>query len=166
MQFIVVRRLRPWFDTPMQVLNCLVVELGAVYDNRLPAALKLFAARDRRGRFSNRNRMNRRTRHGADVPRINAVIDDDAITDIEIIDGRGLVVDSQFVHVTNAEAPEMRAAKIFRRHECEKIHADAEIKSGVHNRPVKNNPHAVAINRMRRQRRPATVIIRVTPANP
>ena len=85
---------------------------------------------------------------------------------VEIVDDGRATINLRHLRRRDAMGARMRVAKIPRRHEREKIHAQAEIKIGADGRAVVENSHACPISRARRQRRPAAIIIRVTPRHP
>ena len=132
------------------------------------AAFDLFAATAARGRFANCDLVNRHFCHSGDVLRINAEVDNGvtAAVHVEIIDDRGAIKNLRDLRPPDAITRGVRIAKISRRHKCEKIYTDAKIETRADNCAVVNNARALAINRVRRQRRPAAIILRIPPANP
>lgn len=114
----------------------------------------------------NRHRMNRRVRHVGNVLWRNTVIDDDILVAVEMVDHRRVMENPVNVTSENTMTPRMRIAKIPCRHECERRRAQPETESDTNVRTVENKSHSGTICAIRRQWRPAAIIIRVTPANP
>lgn len=128
-------------------------KVRAIYGQRVVVALKLFTP-PVPGHTSisgaNGNRVNRLSGDRSDLLRRDAGIDDAlvAAVKIEVIDGRGLVVDMRDPICFDAKTLRMGVAEIPCRHKCEDAGAQAKIKTGTDGMALINEPDAGLIYRM------------------
>jgi hypothetical protein len=81
-----------------------------------------------------------------DVLRGDAIINNDVMVDVEVIDDGRLIVNLRYLGWRDAMAVRMRVTEIFCRDKCEEMYADAEIKSRMDRHAIVNNSSAFTIN--------------------
>ena len=147
----------------------MVHKVRAIHDQGAAIVTELIAAlavSERRVGIPDGDGMNGLSGDIGDVFRVNSMVDEMVIMNIEVVDDRGAVVNLRYMARCHAIAARMRVAKMPNRHKRETIPAQAEIETDADGDPVKKESNAFPVHRARRQRRPAAVIVRIPPGHP
>jgi len=137
----------------------LVVVHGIIPDRRLldrHFTLPAFAAGI--GEFTDPDRLDGPVRLGADMIHGNAVVHDDVIMDVKMIDDRGVIENVLYMGAIKAERTRAAVAKMFGREKDEAIRVETEIEISGHTHPPVEKANSRGEDGERRQGSPAAII--------
>jgi hypothetical protein len=150
----------------MEGLNRSADEIRTIDVERPIIARELLTMRDVSCCFTNLNLMDWRSGNRSDVFRRNAGVDDGVVSNVDVIDDRGVAVKPSHFSRSDAVAAGIWITKVPRPHKCEHACVQTKIKPDADVATLKNDPDARSISRVWRQRRPAAIIAGITPRDP
>ena len=124
----------------MEGLNRSADEIRAIDDERLIIARELFTARDARCCLTNLNLMDWRSGNRSNAFRRNAGVDDGVVSNIDVIDDRGVAVKPSHFSRSDTMLAGMRITKVPRPNKCEHACAQTKIESDADVAALKNDP--------------------------
>ena len=156
----------PRHNALMEGLHRSPGKIRAINDERPLIARELITTRDMSCCFTDLNLTDRRSGNRSNAFRINPMVDEVVITNIKVIDDRGVAVKLSHFSRSDTALARMRITKVPRPHKCEFSCVQTKIKSDADIAALKNDPDARLKNRARWQWRPTAIIARITPRDP
>ena len=147
----------------------MIHKVRAIHDQGVAIVTELIttgAMSGRRACIPDGDRVNGRSGDSGDVFRINPMVDEVVIMHVEVVDDCGVIVNLRYLRCTDAKAAWVWITKMPDRNECETIHAQTKVESNANVAAPVKKTDAFPIHRMRWQRRPAAVIVRIPPGHP